>query len=145
MEKRMTLEETHTQIIHTLERMREFYKAPVFNEWAIVSAENGKGNVLAYEGPRAADFKTRFPLDMVLLNEELKLRPYEVGDFAFAIEGEGTRFDAFVVVAPNTYLILNNTEAAMSDIRANPLWLKAQVPFANLCMRFQDSVMAMAS
>lgn len=141
----MTLEETHTQIIHTLERMREFYRAPVFNEWAIVSVEKGRGNVLAYEGPRAADFKTRFPLDMVLLNEELKLRSYDVGDFAFAIEGEGTRFDVFVVLAPHTYLILNNTEAAMSEIRANPLWLKAQVPFANFCMRFQDSVMAMAS
>ncbi|MBL4575857.1 MAG: hypothetical protein JKY51_07145 [Opitutaceae bacterium] len=141
----MNLEETHTQIVHTLERMREFYGSPVFNEWAIVSVENNRGTVLTYEGPRAADFKTRFPLDMVLLNEELKLRPYDTGDFAFAIDAEGTRFDVFVIVAPQTYLILNNTEAAMSEIRANPLWLKAQVPFANLCMHFQDSAMALAS
>lgn len=128
----MTLDEVKNLIKVCTGRMDASYGQPVFDEWAVVSLAANKARVLAYAGPRNDDFLKNFANDLGSLRAELLDTDYGSGDFAFARQADGTRFEAFMVLGPATYLICNNTGESMDTIAKNPKWLDAQVPFAEL-------------
>ena len=138
---KMTADELKNRTHRTFARMNEIYGCPVFNEWALVIVSKGKGQVIHYEGPRPDDFGISFPKDAASLRDELEGRRYFPGEFEFTADGHGTLFDAFVKVSDNAYLVCNNTQVSMSRIRENGQWLKAQVPFADLCAKISESPM----
>lgn len=128
----MTLDEVKTLIKSCAEQLDARYGNTVFDEWAVVSLAENKARVLAYVGPRNDAFLQNFAKDLGSLRAELLGAEYGVGDFAFARQGTGTRFEAFVVLGPAIYLICNNTQCSMDTIAKNPKWLDAQGAFAEL-------------
>ena len=97
-----------------------------------------EGAILAYEGPRADTYQRRFKTDIAPLQVEIEGRKMSVGDFEFAPNAHGAHFDACVRLGPAAYLFCNNIAKSMTEIRADPLWLKAQEPFAALAANFRD-------
>lgn len=140
----MTPEELTKRTSRVFARMDEIYGSPIFDEWALVVVSEGQGQVLHYEGPRGDAFTEAFPRDMALLREQFEARDYFVGEFEFTADGHGTLFDAFVKVSDSVFLICNNTQVAMTRIRENGQWLKAQVPFAGLCAQIAGSTFQLA-
>ena len=128
----MTLDETKVLIKACAGQMDARYGKTVFDEWAVFSLAANRARVLAYVGPRNDDFLKNFANDLGSLRSELLGTDYGVGDFAFARHGTGTRFEAFMVLAPAIYLICNNTHETMDAIAKDPKWINAQVPFAEL-------------
>lgn len=133
----MNLADARKSITLALERMTALYSAPVFDEWVLAKFSGEQNTVLGYEGPRSDSFQKKFREDVVPLRAEIETWPMTVGDFAFAPEAIGTRFDACIRVGPKSYLFCNNIAKSMEDIRKNPLWLSAQKPFAELSEKFR--------
>jgi len=138
-QKIMTLEEFIPQVKACSKRMNEHYGRPVFDEWAVVSLVHHQARVLAYLGARNDDFLKNFANDLGTLRMELLNDKYQVGDFEFARQGEGTKFEAFMVVGPGIYLICSNTQTTMNEIAKDPRWLTAQVPFAELSDKIRSN------
>lgn len=132
----MDLAAARQQIQTSFNRMEALYLRPVFNEWAILSLAAAHG-ILAYSGPRPDSFRQEFPKDVEPLRALLVGRPLVPGDFEFATDAGGTRFDACVKLADTSYLICNHTELEMSEIRRDPRWLHAQSAFFELCEKFR--------
>lgn len=128
----MTLDEFIPQCKACAKKMTEQYGRIVFDEWAVVSLLQQQARVLAYVGARNDDFLKNFANDLGALRSELLQEKYAAGDFEFARHGEGTKFEAFMVLGRGLYLICNNTQTTMNEIAKDPRWLTAQVPFAEL-------------
>jgi hypothetical protein len=135
----MTLDQAKELIKKCAEQMQAHYERPLFDEWAILSMENGKGHVLAYTGPRKEEFKTNFTADAGALRAGLLDSQFDVGDFDFARHGVGTGFESFLVVGKGLYLICNNTAESMEEISKDPRWLRAQVPFVEMSEQFRNN------
>ncbi len=120
----------------SLNRMGAIYLRPVFNEWAILSLA-GKQGVLAYVGPRPDSFRQHFPEDVEPIRALMSGQSLVPGEFEFASEAEGTRYDASVKIGPSSYLLCNHTDRKMADIRRDPKWLNAQSVFFELCEKFR--------
>jgi hypothetical protein len=133
----MKLEAAVQQLRACRQKMDTLYQKPVFDEWAIVALGGAQPAVLAYEGPRREGFEKKFHSDASPLLAEMEGRRYAVGDFEFALDARGSRFDASVRVGENTYLFCNNTYGSMQDIRGDARWLKAQAPFVDLTEKFR--------
>ena len=133
----MTIEQAKSLIKNCAEQMHARYNKAVFNEWAIVSLGDQKGQVLAYIGPRKEDFKKNFVADAGSLRVGLLDSKYQAGDFEFARHGVGTSFESFMVLGRGLYLICNNTAQSMDAISKDPLWIGAQVPFVELSDKFR--------
>lgn len=133
----MNLDTARTAINTALGRMNLFFNKPVFDEWILVKLAAEQGAILAYSGPRADTYQRKFKDDLVLLRAELDQQHLAIGDFAFVHDGKGTRFDACIRLGDASYLICNHTEKSMTDIRQDPLWREAQIPFAELSQIFQ--------
>lgn len=133
----MILDAASQQIRTTVSEMNARYGGTVFNEWAILLFREGAARILAYNGPRREDFQKRFTEDLGTLRQELTSVRYNVGDFEFARHAVGTQFETFMLLAPEVYLICNNTSASMDQIAKEPRWLNAQVPFAELGEKFR--------
>jgi hypothetical protein len=73
------------------------------------------------------------------LRESFVEGEYAVGDFEFARHGVGTRFESFMMIGENLFLICNNTTSSMDMIAKEPTWLSAQVPFVELSEKFRAS------
>jgi hypothetical protein len=116
--------------------MDALYLRPVFDEWAILSPTTKTG-VLAYSGPRGESFRQQLPTDTEPLRAMVSGRPLEPGDFEFASEAEGTRYDACMKLGGKSYLVCNHTARAMAEIRRDPKWLKAQAVFFELSQKFR--------
>ena len=78
------------------------------------------------------------------MRTELLQEKYTAGDFEFARHGEGTKFEAFMMLGQGLYLICNNTHTTMNEIAKDPRWLNAQVPFAELSDKVRSSPLAHA-
>ncbi len=135
----MFLEEAVQLVQQCANRMNALYGQEVFDEWALVSFEKNEGRILRYLGPRKEDFRRNFFADVAELAPTLFAHQHSVGDFEFARKGSGTKLEAFIVVGDRLYLICNNTALSMDDIAANPAWLNAQAPFAELADKFRSS------
>ncbi len=132
----MDLAAARQQIQNSFARMDTFYLRPVFDEWAILSSSS-KGGVLAYSGPRAESFRQQLPDDSGPLRAIIAGRTLETGDFEFAAEASGTRYDACLKLGSSAYLVCNHTARAMAEIRRDPKWLKAQAVFFDLSQKFR--------
>jgi hypothetical protein len=120
------------------------YKKTVFDEWAIVSLADRKGQLLAYIGPRKEGFQKNFQTDAGALRQGLLNEQYTVGDFEFTRQAVGSAFEAFMVAGRGLYLICNNTVQSMDAISKDPLWLGAQEPFVDLSEKFRADPLAAA-
>lgn len=116
--------------------MDALYRRPVFDEWAILTASPRPG-VLAYAGPRGESFRRQLPDDAGPLAAMLAGRELAEGDFEFATESSGTRFDACMKLGPASYLVCNHTARDMAQIRQDSKWLKAQAEFFALSEKFR--------
>ena len=117
--------------------MDERYATTVFDEWVIVSLHAGRSGILAYDGPRAESYRERFAVDVAPLQGEMAGKRLAVGDFEFAPDATGPRYDACVRVGAASYLICNHTTRSMAQIRQNPNWIEAQKPFVELSEKFR--------
>jgi hypothetical protein len=133
----MRLDQATDLMKNCAEQMDARYQKTVFDEWALVSLEGGKGRVLAYIGPRKDGFQRNFSTDVKALREGLLNEAYSIGDFEFARHGVGPAFESFMVAGQGVYLICNNTVQSMDSITKDPLWLGAQVPFVELSDKFR--------
>jgi len=132
----MDLDVARLQIQASFARMDALYGRPVFDEWAVLSP-TAKNGVLAYAGPRAENFRQQLPSDTEPLRAVVAGRPLEPGDFEFAAEAEGTRYDACMKLGGKCYLVCNHTTRAMAEIRRDPQWLKTQTVFFELSEKFR--------
>jgi hypothetical protein len=135
----MNLDTARSTVIAALGRMNSLYNKPVFDEWVLVKLASEQGAILAYAGPRAETYQKKFKEDIVPLRAELESRHMAVGDFAFVADAAGTRFDACIRLGNGAYLFCNNIEKSMAEIRQDPLWREAQVPFAQLSQLFSTN------
>jgi hypothetical protein len=133
----MKLDQAILRIKSTAERMDEIYRKPVFDEWAILNRVGEKTLLLHYAGPRKDQFQRQFFEDTKELRQQYRQGTYEIGDFEFARHGTGTKAEAFIRIGETIFLVVNNTARTMADIAADPLWLGAQAPFAELCDQFR--------
>lgn len=133
----MDLAAARQQIQNSFARMDSIYLRPVFDEWAILSASPKQG-LVAYAGPRAENFRQQLADDSEPLRTIVAGRPQDAGDFEFAADADGTRYDACLKLGGSTYLVCNHTERAMADIRRDPKWLKAQAVFFDLSQKFRE-------
>lgn len=134
----MNLPDARTAIILAFGQMNSLYQKPLFDEWVLVKLARTEGAILAYEGPRAESYQRRFKTDIAPLQVEIEGRKMAVGDFAFAPNGYGALYDAFIRLGPAAYLFCNNVAKSMTEIREDPLWLKAQEPFVALATSFRE-------
>jgi hypothetical protein len=137
----MHLDAARTLIQGAFARMNALYQQPVFDEWAILSPATRHG-VLAYAGPREQTFRQNLPKDAEPLRAAVAGRKFDPGDFEFASDAAGTRYDACMKIGPTAFLVFNNTALAMTDIRSNPPWLKAQTVFFELGEKFRADPLA---
>jgi hypothetical protein len=131
----MDLAAARNLVEQCITRMNQVYGRPVFDEWAIIRMESTP-EVLAYSGPRDAEFESQLHDDLMPLRNELAEAGDTPGEFAFSREAEGTSADAFIFLGSGCYLICNNTQKSMKEVTADPLWLKAQASFVTLSERF---------
>lgn len=116
--------------------MDTLYRGAVFDEWAILSAAATPG-VLAYSGPRAGGFRAQLERDAEPLRAATAGRAHDAGDFEFANNAAGTRYDACLKLGAHTYLVCNHTAQSLAEIRRDPKWLKAQAAFFELSEKFR--------
>jgi hypothetical protein len=132
----MDLATARQHIQNAFARMDSLYRRPLFDEWAILSsAENG--GVLAYAGPRSELFRQQLLDDAEPLLAATAGRPFDAGDFEFATDAGGTRYDACMKLGEQSYLVCNHTTRAMAEIRKDVKWLKAQAVFFELSEKFR--------
>ena len=132
----MDLSAARLQIRSSFARMDALYGRPLFDEWAILSMAAQQG-ILAYDGPRAEKFRRDFPADVAPLRALISGRPLVPGDFEFAADAGGTRYDACVKIGATSFLVCNHTVREMQEIRRDPKWLSAQGAFLELCEKFR--------
>jgi len=138
----MTLEAAKTLITAALGRMNALYSKTVFDEWVILSLEAAQGRILAYTGPRAERFQRDFRADVGPLRAEMAGKHFAVGDFEFAPEATGTRYDVCLGIGGSSYLICNHTGKSMAEIRKDPHWLEAQKAFVEMSEKFRADPLA---
>lgn len=126
-----------TLIRSQLARMNAVYGDTVFDEWVLIGLTAGAGAVLAYEGPREADYKKSFVKDIAPLRAVIGKGEQDVGGFEFVNDAAGHRYDAVMRAGPGVYLLCNHTALSIDDIRANPGWLKAQKAWFELGEKFR--------
>ena len=131
----MDLVAARIHITAALVRANAAYGQPVFDEWAVLGV--GGHGVLAYTGPRPDRFRREMPNDAVPLRAEAAGQPSGVGDLVFALNADGTRYDAFMRLGATSYLVCNHTGKTIAEIRANPSWLKVQPILFELGEKFR--------
>jgi hypothetical protein len=133
----MELAAARSLIQDALARMNAFYGQPVFDEWVVLAPGAKHGGVLAYVGPRVESFRASVAMDAEPLRALTAGRPLVPGDFEFSPDAAGPRYDAFLKLGPASFLVCNHTAKAMTEIRADPRWLKAQKVFFELSEKFR--------
>ncbi|MDF3057541.1 MAG: hypothetical protein K0R17_1756 [Rariglobus sp.] len=137
MDATMNVESALSEIRFGFKRMASLYGEPVFDEWVLVALADSTGAIQGYEGPRASEFLASFTQDIATLRAELAEEDLDVGGFTFGAATHGHTYDAAMRVGPAAYLLGNHTKRSMEEIRARPLWLKAQVAWFGLSERFR--------
>ena len=122
-----------------LSRLTALYGQPVFDEWCVVGLRPDGSGVLAYEGPRRETFRQQFVQDVAPLQQEVAAHAHEPGDFHFAIDAEGTHYDALLAIGPGVWLLCNHTQRTLDHIRHQSAWRRAQVAWLQLSERFRSA------
>lgn len=132
----MHLAAARDAVAAALTKMNQAYGQTVFNEWVLVSLRADRGAILAYEGPRAENYKQQFTFDVASMLREIAGQKLSVGDFAFATAAQGTHYDACLRLGESSYLFCNHTARTMAEIRSSTTWLAAQKPWVELSQKF---------
>lgn len=132
----MKLDTARQHITTCRDRMNALYNGIVFDEWVVVAMRGGLTKVLHYEGPRAESFERSMLRDAAHLCDAMEGRNYSAGDFEFVHHADGSHFDASVKLGEGIFLLCNQTEGSMNDLRASPRWREAQKPFVTFCEKF---------
>ena len=138
----MDLESARRHIHSSLDRMRVLYAKPVFDEWVVLALGAPQGGVLTYSGTRPETFRRQLADDVEPLRALATGRQFAVGDFEFALDAAGPRYDALMKTGATSYLVCNNTAKTMAEIRADKRWLKAQAVFFELGEKFRADPLA---
>ncbi|MGZ4971947.1 MAG: hypothetical protein ACXWKG_08050 [Limisphaerales bacterium] len=138
----MKVDQAVNLIKNCAERMNSMYGKTVFDEWVVLSFVAGKATIVRYMGPRQEGFEKNFGRDAGELRPTLMRQDHGPGDFEFARYGNGTHFEAMMVVGAQLYLICNNTANSMDGITKDSRWLSAQVPFLELTETFRKDPLA---
>jgi hypothetical protein len=133
----MDLETARKNIVATIDRMRAAYLQPVFDEWAILALTGKAGAIVAYFGPRPDQFRRNLPQDAEPLRAITAGKKFFEGDIEFVPDAADTRYDAFMNIGPQSYLVLNHTVKTMNEIRADSKWLGAQSALFELGEKFR--------
>lgn len=133
----MQLDQASSLIRSHLNRMTVTYGEVVFDEWVLIGLTAAGGRILAYEGPRAEDYKRTFVRDLAPLRAVIAGGDQDVGGFEFVNDAAGHRYDAVMRVGPGAYLLANHTTSSLADIRANAGWIKAQTAWFGLGEKFR--------
>ena len=133
----MNLDSARKLVAECRGKMDTAYQKPVFDEWVVISFASAPVQVLSYDGPRAENYKKTLHADSAPIAREMQDRSYSIGDFEFADEARGARFDACVRIGEKSYLLCNNTYGTINDLRHDARWLKAQKPFVDLTEKFR--------
>ena len=133
----MDLETARRHIQTAFERMRAYYLKPVFDEWAILSLPSKSGGVVAYHGPRPDVFRQNLPHDAEPLRAVAAGKQFSEGDIEFVPDAADTRYDAFMKIGANSFLVLNHTVKTMNEIRADAKWIAAQAVLFELSEKFR--------
>ena len=133
----MKLDQAVDLIKSCANRMDSMYGKTVFDEWVVLTFSAGKANIIRYLGPRQEGFQKNFGRDAGELRPMLMRQGHGAGDFEFARYGNGTHFEAMMVLGQQLYLICNNTGDSMEGITKDSRWLNAQVPFLELTETFR--------
>ncbi|MDD2916921.1 MAG: hypothetical protein PHH70_03715 [Candidatus Gracilibacteria bacterium] len=130
----------------TLQAIKEMDQAydpskhkPVFDEVLLITIDNGKIRLLWHYGARTKeDLIASFKKDFAEIQREI--REVSVpGNFHFDNEAEGSAFDAIICVSLGTYLVLNNIELSMEQVKEGGNWLAAQTHFVDLAGKFDST------
>lgn len=140
----MDLATARPLIQDALARMNALYGQPVFDEWMVLSPGAKHGGVLVYIGPRVESFRASVAKDTEPLRALTEGRKLVPGDFEFAADAAGRHYDALLKLGQATFLVCNHTAKAMTDIRTDPRWLKAQKVFFDLSEKFRGDPLAIA-
>jgi hypothetical protein len=140
----MDLETARRHIQTCVDRMRAVYLKPVFDEWAILAVPAKSGGIVAYWGPRAERFRQQLPDDAEPLRARAAGKDFAEGDLEFVPDAADTRYDAFMKIGAQSYLVLNHTVKTMNEIRADPRWLGAQAVLFELSEKFRSDPLALA-
>jgi hypothetical protein len=135
----MNLDQAISRLRECSQRMNELYGRSVFDEWAVVSLLPERSRVLDYSGPRKGEFANSFAKDLATLRQSLLKGQHGFGEFEFAREGIGSRFDAYMCIGEGVYVICNNLYTTMAEITKDEKWLSAQVPFVEASEKFRSS------
>ena len=138
----MKLDQAVDLIKNCAGRMNSMYGKTVFDEWVVLSFVANKANICRYMGPRQDGFQKNFGRDAGELRPMLMRQGHGPGDFEFARYGNGTHFEAMMVLGPQMFLICNNTADSMEGITKDARWLSAQVPFLELTETFRKDPLA---
>jgi hypothetical protein len=142
----MNLAESVASIRASIDRLNAAYGEPLFNEWVLVGLGGSKPGIRSYHGPRSEQFQTHFLQDIEPIRREMANRSISAGEFEFANDASGSRFDAVIALGDDHYLLCNHTKRTMAEIRREPRWLAAQTIFFNLSEKFRlDPLEAEAS
>jgi hypothetical protein len=136
----MNLKEAVQLIESSSQAMNRAYKRTVFDEFALVAMEDRNLYLVWYSGPRQDTFRATFIEDTAALQADAFsgfTREWHAGDFEFTASGIGSQSEAFLVTGSRQFLLCTNTKLSMREISHDPLWLGAQVPFADMAERFQ--------
>jgi hypothetical protein len=134
----MDLPTARTHIQQHLERMSAAYGRTLFDEWAVLSVGEETRGVPAYVGPRPDGFRRTLLEDTAPLRAVAAGRQFTNGDFEFAVDGHGTRYDALMMLGPTSYLVCSHTSKTLGEIRTDPNWRKAQAIFFELAEKFRN-------
>lgn len=136
--------ETARRVIQTyVGRMHASYRQPVFDEWAILGVTGGAGSVVAYQGPRAEQFRRSVPADAEPLRARTAGKVLADGDLEFVADAKGTQYDAFMKLGATSYLILNHTGKTLAEIRGDPKWLAVQAVLFELSEKFREDALVL--
>ena len=133
----MHLPAAQSALTAALARMNAAYQDTVFDEWVVVALDPQRGTIMAYHGPRGDSFRRQFAADVQPLRAAMTARAQAVGDFDFAHDAAGTRYDACLKTGKTSFLFCNNTRKSIDDIRQDPRWLEAQKVFLDLSEKFR--------
>jgi len=133
----MTIEDAIVMVASHLARMNAACGQVVFDEWALVTVFDRKARILHYFGPRREGLRSTLADDLRPFARDLLGGDQYLGHFDFSPSAAGRAFDAYVVVGEGCFLICNHTARTMDEIRQQPNWKQAQVPFAELSELFR--------
>lgn len=129
-----------------LGKMNVKYEGVIFEEFSVIEFRSPKPIRLHhFDGVRSVEeMRDEFKRDVSSLEKELlNAQKKEIGFFHFAQDAEGSFYDAFMKAGENMYIIFNNAQHSMNEIKKKGNWIKAQENFVIMSDMFATNPLAL--